>query len=175
MALDDDVRKCCDDIDEVRESTQRLKATSGEDTAKDLSNFEAKFERFVNDAKEAREKLDTGLRDGLDRLITAWFDARERIRAHLRLIEAKGMLASARRLATDQYFVAAESELTKALQLVHEASALLPGQDAHLAELANDIEQAVTDIRAKARSAASTLEKVFARNERLLAELDLSV
>ncbi|MFI5398025.1 MAG: hypothetical protein ACHQ9S_21010 [Candidatus Binatia bacterium] len=171
MTLEDDVRKCCNDIESVRNDTERLKKTCGEEAKKDLSSVEAKMDRFGSEAKAVRSKLDAGVREGLEGLISAWRDARNRVRAHLRLIEAKTALASARRLAADQYYVAAENELTVTLQHVTEARALLPSDDARVAELVEDIQRAVADIHVKADTTAATLEKVFACNERLLAEL----
>ncbi len=171
MTLEDEARKCCDDIENVRHDTERLKQSCADEAKKDLSTVEAKLERFLAEAGDVRKKLDTGMRDGLEALVTRWRDARNRLRAHLQLIEAKSVLGSARRLASDQYYVAAENELTVALRLVNQARDLLPGADAHVTELVRDIERAVEDIHAKADTAAATLEKVVARNERLLAEI----
>lgn len=174
MSKDDDLRKCCDDIEEVERNVKRLKTSGGDQAKQDLSKFEVKFERFVRDAREASQKLGADMREGWEGFVTAWKEAENRMRTHFRLIEAKGMLASARRLAKDQYYVAAESELMAALRIVVDAqmNSLVPGKDPYLAELVKEIEQAVTDIRAKAQTAAAALEKVVASNERLLAEFD---
>ena len=172
MTLEDDVRKCCDDIEGVRTDAERLKRTCGDEATKDLSKVESKLERLSKEAGEVRRQLDAGAREGLEGLVSRWRDVRDRLRAHLRLIEAKSVLASARRLAADQYYVAAENELTVALRAVTEARASLPADDAHLAELVGAIQHAVEDIHAKADTAAATLEKVVACNERLLAELE---
>ncbi len=171
MTLEEDVRKCCEDIENVQQDTERLKQSCAGDAKKDLSTVEAKLERFLTDARDVRKKLDAGVREGLETLVTRWRSARNRLRAHLHLVEAKSVLASAHRLASDQYYVAAENELTVALRLVNEARDLLPGVDAHVTELVRDIEHAVEDIHAKADTAAATLEKVVACNERLLAEM----
>lgn len=172
MTLEDDVRKTCEDIAGVRNDAERLKKTCGDEATKDLSSVESKLERFVSEAGEVRRQVDAGVREGLEGLISRWRDARDRLRAHLRLIEAKSVLASARRLAADQYYVAAENELTVALRTVTEARDLMPTDDAHLTELVQEIQRAVEDIHAKADTAAATLEKVVACNERLLAELE---
>jgi ElaB/YqjD/DUF883 family membrane-anchored ribosome-binding protein len=171
MTLEDDVRKCCEDIEHVRDDAERLKKTCGEETKKDLSNVEAKMDRFLSEAKDVRQKLDAGVREGREGLLSAWREARNRVQAHLRLIEAKSVFASARRLAADQYYVAAENELSIALRHVTEAQVLLPSDDTRVAELVEDIQRAVADIRAKADTAADTLGRVVACNERLLAEL----
>lgn len=172
MTLEDDVRKCCDDIEGVRTDAERLKKTCGDDATKDLSTVESKLEHFASEANEVRRQLDAGVRQGLEGLVGRWRSVCDRLRAHLRLIEAKSVLASARRLAGDQYYVAAENELTVALRAVTEARDLLPADDAHLTELVQEIQHAVEDIHAKADSAAATLEKVVACNERLLAEFE---
>lgn len=171
MTLEDDARKCCADIENVRHHTQRLKERCADDAKKDLSTLEAKLDRFLAEAKDVRNKLDSGMREGLEALVTRLRGAHARLRAHLQLIEAKSVLASARRLAADQYYVAAENELTVALRLVNEACDLLPGADAHVTDLVREIEHAVQDIHAKADTAAATLERVVACNERLLAEI----
>lgn len=172
MTLEDNARKCCEDIEGVGQDAERLKGSCAEEAKKDLSGFEAKLERFRAEAREVRKKLDAGIREGLEGLIDAWNQTRDRLRAHLRLIDAKSSLASARRLAADQYYVAAESALTTALRQVTEARALLQKEDAHLTELVDAIEHAVNEIHEKADSAATTLEQVVACNERLLGELE---
>ena len=171
MTLEEDARKCCDDIENVRTDTARLKKCCAEDAQKDLSTLESKLEGFLTEAKDVRKKLDAGMREGLEGMINRWHSARNRLRAHLQLVEAKSVLASARRLAMDQYYVAAERELTVALRLVTEARDLLSADDTHLTDLVREIEHAVEDIHVKADTTAATLEKVVACNERLLADL----
>lgn len=174
MARKEDLKKCCDDIEEVQRDVKRLKTSGRNEAEGHLSKFEAKFEHFVNDARDVSEKFGADVREGWEGFVTAWREAENRLRTHFRLVEARGMLASARRLAKGQYFVAAESELMAALRIVVDAQmiSLVPGKDPHLAELVREIEEAVTDIRAKAQTAAATLEKVVASNERLLAEFE---
>jgi chromosome segregation ATPase len=172
MTLEDNARKCCDDIEGIGQDTERLKGSCAQEAKKDLSSFEARLERFLTEAKEARKKLDAGIREGLEGLIDAWNQARDRLRGHLRLIDAKSSLASARRLAADQYYVAAESELTTALRRVTEARPFLQKEDVHLTELVEEIERAVKEIHEKADTAATTLEKVVASNERLLGKIE---
>jgi len=82
------------------------------------------------------------------------------------------MLASAQRLARDQYYVAAESELTSALRLVREAGALLPAEDARLTGLVQKIERATREIKEQGQAAAARLEDVVEMNEHLLADLE---
>jgi hypothetical protein len=172
MSIDDDVRRCCEDIEKVRDDAERVRKAGAESARKHLANFDSKFERFLHDAGEVRQKLDAGIREGLESLVTAWRERRDRLRAHLRLIEADNMLSSAHRLAKDQYYVAAESGLTSALKLVQEAGALLPAEDAHVAELVQKIERATREIKKEGEAAAARLENVVETNERLLAELE---
>jgi ElaB/YqjD/DUF883 family membrane-anchored ribosome-binding protein len=172
MSVDDDARKCCEDIEEVRNDAERVRKAGAEGARKHLANFDSKFERFLHDARDVRQKLDAGIREGLEGLVTTWRERRDRLRAHLRLIEAEDMLASAQRLAKDQYYVAAESELTSALKAVQEAGALLPAADAHLSELVQKIERATQEIKEEGQAAAARLESIVETNERLLAELE---
>jgi ElaB/YqjD/DUF883 family membrane-anchored ribosome-binding protein len=172
MSIEDDVRQCCNDIEEVRTDAERVRSTGADSAKKHLDNFDSKFERFLHEAREVRQKLDAGIREGLEGLVTAWRERHTRLRAHLRLIEAENMLASAQRLAKDQYYVAAESGLTSALKLVHEAGALLPAEDAHLTELVQKIERATREIKEEGEAAAARLDSVVETNERLLAELE---
>lgn len=174
MSLEDDVRKCCDDIERVHSDTKRVKTSHAAATKEDLSKLEAKVGRFRHEAAEARKKLDSGVREGLEGLVNAWRDARDRLRGHLRLIEAKSVLKSAQRLAADQYYVAAEKELAVVLALVKEAQPLLPRRDTELADLVQRIERAVADIRTQASTTAAALEQVATDNERLLGQLDES-
>jgi hypothetical protein len=172
MSIEEDVRECCDDIEDVRNDAERVRKAGAEGTKQHLAKFDSKLERFLHDARDVRQKLDAGIREGLDGLVTAWRGRRDRLRAHLRLIEAENMVASAQRLAKDQYYVAAESELTSALRKVHEAGPLLPAEDAHLGELVDKIERATRAIKEQGQAAAERLEGVVEINERLLAELE---
>ena len=172
MSIDDEVRRCCDDIENVRNEAGRVRKAVEPDAKQHLAKFDSKIERFLHDAREVQQKLDAGIREGLDGLVTAWRERRDRLRAHLRLIEADNMLASAQRLARDQYYVAAESQLTSTLRLVQEAGALLPTEDAHLTELVQKIERATQEIKEEGQVAAERLEGVVETNERLLADLE---
>ena len=172
MTLEDDVRRCCDDIEGVHHDVERVRKSCADDAKPDLSKFESKLEDFRRQAHEARQKLDEGLREGFEGLVAAWREGRDRLRGHLHLIEAKSSLASARRLAKDQYYVAAERELTTALRLIQEARPLMPAEDAHLKELLEEIEHAIEDFRQESKAAAARLETVVITNERLLAELE---
>ena len=116
MSIEDDVRQCCDDIEDVRNDAARVRMAGAEDAKQHFAKFDSKLDRFLHEAREVRQKMDAGVREGLDGLLTAWRDGRNRLRAHLRLIEAENMLTSAQRLARDQYYVAAESALTSALR-----------------------------------------------------------
>jgi hypothetical protein len=172
MSLEDDARRCCEDIDDVRRDADRVNRRGGEETKKNLAQFQVKLGHFVKEAREAQEKLGKGVREGLDGLVTAWREARGRLQAHLCLIEAKGIIESARRLTADQYFVAAEAELSSALRRVMEARRLLGEKDASVTDLLKEIEGAVTETRAKASTAAARLEKAAAHNDRLLAHFE---
>lgn len=172
MTLDDDVRECCDDIESVNTDAGRVRKAAAEDVKKHCAKVDSQLERFQRDAAEARKKLEAGIRDGLDGLVSAWREGRNRLRAHLRLIEARSVLASAQRLAKDQYYVAAESELTSALRLVREACTLLGTEKPPASELVEKIEHAIADIKREAQAAGEQLESVVATNERLLANLE---
>jgi len=172
MSIDDEVRQCCEDIEEVRNDADRVRKAGAEEAKKHLADFDSKLARFLHEAREVRQKLDAGIREGLEGLVNAWREGRDRLRAHLRLIEAESMLASARRLAKDQYYVAAESELTSALRAVREAGRSFPAEDAHLTELVQKIERATRYIKEEGEAAAARLEEVVETNERLLAELE---
>ncbi len=172
MSIEDEVRQCFEDIEDVRNDAERVRKADAENAKKHLAKFDSKFDRFLHDAREVRQKLDAGVREGLNGLVTAWRERRDRLRAHLRLIEAENMLASAQRLARDQYYVAAESALTSALRLVQESCALMPAEDAHLTEMVHKIEHATRDIKEEGQAAAARLEGVVEMNERLLADLE---
>jgi len=105
-------------------------------------------------------------------LVEAWRATCDRLRANLRLIEADNRLPAAQRLARDQYYVAAESELTTALRLVREAAALLPAKDVHLAGLVQKIQRTMKEIKANGHAAAARLDDVVEMNERLVADLE---
>ncbi|MFQ5667806.1 MAG: hypothetical protein ACE5I7_15445 [Candidatus Binatia bacterium] len=92
--------------------------------------------------------------------------------AHLRLMEAKRFLASARRLAREGDFVAAENALSAATQDVTDARSLLPAGDAGVAELTRAIEQAVAEFRTNAQAAVANIEDAVKSSSRLLAEFD---
>jgi hypothetical protein len=172
MTLEDDVRKCCEDIEGVCKDAERVRKVGNEDAKKHLAHLDSRLERFLAEAREVRRKLDGGIREGLEGLVTAWRDGRDRVSAHLRLIEAKSTLASAERLAKDGHYVAAESAVASALRLVQEARELLGTEDAHLSELVEKIERAIQDIKQEGKAAAARLEEVVAANERLLADLE---
>jgi hypothetical protein len=104
--------------------------------------------------------------------VDAWNSAHDRLVAHLRLIEAKSFLSSARRLAGEEEdFVGSKNELASAVQCVKDARQLLGGEDSHLAHLERQIEQAVADIQTTAAAATNSIEQVVAENERLLQKL----
>lgn len=172
MTLEDDVRSCCDDIEGVHDDAQRVRETGAEEAKQHLAKFDSKLEHFLRDAQDVRRKLDAGIREGFEGLVEAWRNTRDRLRGHLGLIEAKSNLASAQRLAKDQYYVAAQSALTTALRQTQEARALLGSEDAHLNELVEKIERVVEDVREQGQAAAERLESVVATNERLLDELE---
>ena len=171
MTLEEDVKKCCQEVEGVHRDAERVKRHGNDDVRKDLSSFEEKLESFTHDVREASEKLNRGAREGLQRVVDAWREGRDRLAAHLRLIEAKGFLASARRLATEGDFTAARNELAAAMQDVKEATELMPGKDAHLAALNAEIERAVAEIQAAGKAATSTIEQAVAHSARLLEEL----
>lgn len=172
MALEDDARRCCEDIESVRSDVERVRKAGSEDAKRHLAQLESKLERFVRDARDVPQKLESGIREGLEGLVTGWREGRDRLSAHLRLIDAKSTLASAQRLAKDQYYVAAESALTSALRQIQEASASLPAEDAHVNELVEKIQRAIVEIKEEGEAAGARLESVVAMNERLLAELE---
>lgn len=163
----DDVKKCCAEIEKVRSDAERLKEHCPEEAKEHLSSFENKLERLAKEAQDASER---GVRAGLESVVGTWNSARDRLVAHLRLIEAKSFLASARRLAGEEDFVGSKNELAAAVQCVKDARELLSGEDAHLAHLERQIEQAVADIQATAAAATNSIEQVVAENERLLQE-----
>ena len=128
--------------------------------------------RLANDAREATDKLGSGTREGLERLVEAWRDAQSRLSGHLRLIEAKSFLIAARRLAAEGDFVAAGNELAAAIRDAKEAAGFLPSKDAHVVELTREIDQAAADVKAKAASTVAHIEDALQRNEQLLEELE---
>jgi len=167
MTVEDEVEKCRAEIEKVRSDAERLKERCPEEAKEHLSSFENKLDRF---AKEARDASARGARAGLESVIDTWNSARDRLVAHLRLIEAKSFLASARRLAGEEDFVGSKNELAAAMQCVKDAREILSGGDAHLAHLERQIEQAVAEIHATAAAATNSIEQVVAENERLLQE-----
>jgi hypothetical protein len=172
MTLEDDARKCCADIEGVGNDADRVRKGWVEDAKPHLANFDSKLQRFLAEAREVRRKLDAGIREGLDGLVNAWRDGRDRLSAHLRLIEAKSTLTSAQRLANERHYVTAESALAGALRLIQDARDLLGTQDAHMTELVEQIEHAIREIKHEGEAAATSLEGVVAANERLLADLE---
>jgi hypothetical protein len=172
MTLEDEARKCCEDIEGIGNDAERVRKAGAEGAKQHLENFDSKLQRFLAEAREVRRKLDAGIRDGLDGLVSAWRDGRDRLNAHLRLIEAKSTLASAQRLANDAHYVDAESALAGALQLVQDARQLMPTGDAHLDALVEEIEHAIREIKYQGEAAATRLEGVVAANERFLADLE---
>lgn len=171
MAQEDDLRKCLEDIEGVKADANRLRTRWAEGAKEDLSRVEPKIDKFKRDAREWSEKLASGIREGWDEFVAAWRGSSDKMRANLRLIEVKNILVSARRLAAEQYFVAAEAELTAALRIVLEARAVLPPDDPKIVELVRDIDRAVAEIRLNGQVAAFQLEKVAASNEKLLAAI----
>jgi len=172
MALEDEVRKCCEDIEQLHRETQDLKGRCAEEAKKDLTGLEGRLNRLLSESRPAAKAPDAAVRQAVEGLLHAWRKGRDRLRTHLKLVEAKSNLATARRLADDQYYVAAESALTTALRQVAEARATLPADDAELTGLVQEIERAVADIHVRADSAAETLEKLVAHNEQLLAAIE---
>jgi hypothetical protein len=165
-------RTCCDDIEGLRNDAERVKKSGAEDVTKHLTSLKLQLEPFTREARQIRKKLDAGLREGLEELVAGWRNARGRLQAHLRLIEAKSTLASAERLAKGQYYVAAESALTTALRLLEEVRTLTPSKDAHLTDLVQKMERAVERFKRESQAAAARLQSVVAMNERLLAHLE---
>src|SRR5438128_2499261 len=107
MARDHDLEDCRQDIQRMHDDVTRLKGSCTDDARQDLSRLEPQLGRFLREARDAGEKFGNGVRDGFDGLVSSWHDARHRLYGQFRLIEAKGMLASAKRLAEAQYYVAA--------------------------------------------------------------------
>lgn len=171
MAQDEDLRKCLEDIEGVQADARRLRRRWADEAKDDLSRVEPKIEKFKRDARETSEKFAEGIREGWDEFVAAWRGSTDRMRAHLRLIEVKNVVASARRLAAEQYYVAAEAELTAALRMVLEARAVFPPDDPKVVELMRDIDRAVSEIRVNGQAAAAQLEKIAASNEKLLAAI----
>jgi hypothetical protein len=168
MTIEDEVKKCCAEIDRVRSDAGRLRERCSEEAKEDLSSFESKLEGF---AKEARDASERGVRTGLQGVVDAWNSAHDRLVAHLHLIEAKSFLSSARRLAGEEDFVGSKNELASAVECVKDARELLDGEDGHLVHLERQIEQAVADIQTTAAAATNSIEQVVAENERLLQKL----
>lgn len=125
--------------------------------------------RYHDDGKVRQQQL--GARTRGRGLLTVWHATQERLQAHVSLIEAESMVASAQRLARDQYYVAAATELTSALRLAQEAAALLPAEDTRLAGLVDKIQRATRGIREEGRAAAARLERVVGINEHLVEAL----
>jgi len=171
MTLEEEVKECCEDIEDVHKEASQLKESCPEDAKKDLSGIEEKLEHFLSEARAAREKLDSGVREGFEGLVSGWRETRDRLQAHMRLLEAKNSVLSAQRLTGDQYYMAAESALTTSLHKIQEAAALLPNGDAHLSALIEEIERVSADIREKAAATAKALAEITAANERLIAGL----
>jgi hypothetical protein len=172
MTLEDDARKCCEDIEEVGNDVERVRKAGAEDAKQHLEKLDSKLQRFLAEAREVRRKLDAGIREGLDGLVTAWRDGRNRLSAHLRLIEATSTLASAQRLANEGHYVEAESALAGALRLAQDARELLGTEDARLNELVEKLEYTIREIKYQGEAAATRLEGVVAANERFLADLE---
>lgn len=170
--LDDEIRKCCREVEGMEREVQRLRVQGGDEAKQSLSRFDAKWQRFVHEVHETSERWNAGARQGLDHIVGSWRGVYDSLRAHLRVVEAKGFLMSARRLTGQEEFVAAENELESAVQDFKEAQSLLPEQDTHLRELVGDIETAVTEIRGKAATATERIERVLARATHLVEELD---
>ncbi|MFQ5666388.1 MAG: hypothetical protein ACE5I7_08130 [Candidatus Binatia bacterium] len=171
MSLEDDVRRCCDEVEGVHKDAQRVKQRCCDEAKKDLSAFEERLEQARRDVHAASETLNRGVRQELEAVVSGWRNAHERLAAHLRLIEAKSFLAAARRLAGEGDFVGAKNELAAAMDDAKEARALMPGKDVHLAELTRGIERAVEEIHAEAEAATDRIEEAVAHNERLLEDL----
>ena len=170
MTVEDEVRQTCDDIEGLRQGTDRLKQACPEEAKPELSSLEGTLQHFVHDARDARAKLDAGMREGFESLVSSWRERRDRLHAHMHLLEARSALASARRLADDQYFVAAEAELTTALRKVREALERMPA-DAAMNALVAEIQSAIADVREAGRLAAAKLEEIAAYNQTLLSEI----
>jgi hypothetical protein len=171
MTIEEDVRKCCSEVESIRKEAERLRSKCNDETRKSFSRFDSKLERFVREAGEATEKLNAGLREGLERLVAAWQGAGARLSAHLRLIEAKGFLMGARRLAGEGDFLGAENELKAAVRDVQEAQKLMPGGDEHVNQLLRDIDSAVEAIRSHGAAATADIEATLRHNDELLDEL----
>lgn len=172
MALEDDVRHCCEEVDQMRERAKQAKKQAPPELRRHFSSLEGCIERFSGEARQAAEKLRSGTREGLDRMVETWREAQGRVSGHLRVIEAKSFLVSAKRLATEGDFVAAGNELAAAVRDAKEAARFIPSKDEHLVELTREIERAAADVEAKATSTTAHIEDALKRNERLLEELD---
>jgi hypothetical protein len=169
MTIEEDVRKCCKEIESVRHDAEKLKKR--DDTGEHLAKWERTVEPFTRDAREATAKLDRGASEGLQKLVDRWRSARHRLEAHLQLIEAKSFLASARRLASEDDFIGAKNELIAAIRDLHEARAHLPEHDSHLNEMEKAAEQAAAEVGAKAATAIGAIEKAVQNTNSLLDKL----
>ena len=169
MTFEDEVRDTCREIESARHDAEKLKCCEG--TGEHLAKWERVVEPFARQAHEAAAKLDQGAFEGLQKLVEGWRNARNRIMAHLRLIEARGFLASARRLTSEGDFIGAKNELSAAIRDVHEAREQLPEADAHLTEVEQAVERATAELGAKAKTAMDAIEKAVKHTNTLLDEL----
>lgn len=169
MTIEEEVRKCCKEIESILHDAEKLKESPG--TGEHLAKWEESVESFARQAREAGAKLDRVPSEGLQKLVEGWRGARDRLVGHLRLIEAKSFLASARRLASQDDFVGAQNELSAAVRDVREAHAQLPDHDSHLEQMERAVEQAAAELRTKAGASIGTIEKAVERADSLLDEL----
>lgn len=171
MALEDDVRKCCDEAEKIRERASRIRDRCREEAQESYSQFEKKLERFLSEVREVRDKLSRGTREGAERFVERWKEIQGALHAHLLLVEAKGFLVSARRLAAEEDFVAAQNELAAAIRDVQEAQRLLPAKSEHLQALLREIESVRDAIRTSASDAHAEINRVVRESDRLLQEI----
>lgn len=169
MTVDEEVRKCCEEIESIRHKADGLKSRGEAD--EHLARWERAVEPFVKQAREAGTKLDRAPSEGLQKLVEGWRSACDRLAGHLRLIEAKSFLASARRLAEQDDFVGAQNELTAAVGDLREASALLPEHDFRLRQVEEAVQQAAAELNAKASASIGAIEKAVEHTTSLLDQL----
>jgi septation ring formation regulator EzrA len=169
MTVEDEVRKCCKEIESIRHDAEKLKKRA--DTDEHLARWEHSVEPFVQQARDAGAKLEREPAEGLQKLVDGWRSARDRLAGHLRLIEAKSFLTSARRLAGQDDFVGAQNELGEAVRDVREARPQLSEHDFHLEQVAKAVEQAAAELSAKAGASIGAIEKAVERTNSLLDQL----
>jgi hypothetical protein len=171
MPLDDEVQRRSDELKRLREETDRVKKNSPAEVGGHLARFEKRLEKLAGEVRDTARKLESGVRGELEEMLRAWDEAKTRMGGHLRLIEAKAFLVSAKRMAAEGDVIGAENELASAIADAKEASQLLVGDDT-LEKLTREIMQAAASLRAKAASLTADIESAVRRTEDLLEGLE---